>query len=77
MRLWRCRQDRKLLYGGCTIRSDGKIVNRSEADLEHWPDAVRTFEELGATTVVPGHGRRFDAGMFEESITAARRAAEE
>ena len=67
----------KILYGGCTIRSNGRIVNRDDADLARWPDAVRTFQGLGATVVVPGHGRRFDVAMFDESIQAALDAEQE
>jgi len=67
----------QLLYGGCTIRSDGRIVNRDGADLANWPQAVRTLQGLGATVVVPGHGRRFDVAMFDESVQAALDAAQE
>lgn len=65
---------RKLLYGGCTVRSDGRILGRDEADFKAWPRVLRSFSRLGAETVVPGHGRRFDPAMITESLQAVRSA---
>ena len=63
---------RRLLYGGCTVRSDGRIVNRDEADAEGWPRTLEAFAALEPATVIPGHGRRFDPAMIAESLEAAR-----
>lgn len=64
----------ELLYGGCAVRSNGKIVNASEADFENWPKVMEAFEAEKPRWVIPGHGRRFDPAMLAESITAAREA---
>jgi glyoxylase-like metal-dependent hydrolase (beta-lactamase superfamily II) len=62
---------RRLLYGGCAVRSDGKIVNQDGAD-PNWPAAIDTLIALDPAIVVPGHGRRFDPAMLPESAAAAR-----
>ena len=64
---------RRILYGGCTVRSDGRIVNRDEADAEGWPRTLEAFAALEPATVIPGHGRRFDPAMIAESLEAARK----
>jgi metallo-beta-lactamase class B len=66
--------ERKLLYGGCAVRSDGRIIDRSEADAG-WARALEVFAALEPETVVPGHGKRFDPGMIAESIEAVRALA--
>jgi len=66
---------RRLLYGGCAVRSDARIGYRGEADLANWPRALETFAALRPKLVVPGHGRRFDPEMIAESIAAARAEA--
>lgn len=66
---------RQLLYGGCTVRSDGVIANKREADFPGWIQAIERYLLLGASTVVPGHKRRFDPAMLEESRRAAAKAA--
>lgn len=63
-----------LLYGGCAVRSDGKIVNTSEADFDNWPKVIEAFEAENPRWVVPGHGKRFDPAMLAESIAAAHEA---
>jgi len=63
---------RRLLYGGCAVRSDGKFVNRREADFESWAAAVEELAALRPLRVVPGHGIRFDSEMLQETIEAAR-----
>jgi glyoxylase-like metal-dependent hydrolase (beta-lactamase superfamily II) len=62
---------RRLLYGGCAVRSDGTIVNKDGAD-PHWPAAIEELIALDPAIVVPGHGRRFDPAMLPESAAAAR-----
>jgi len=62
---------RGILYGGCAVRSDGRIINKGEAS-PNWADALEQFVALQAEYVVPGHGRRFDPAMLTESIVAAR-----
>ena len=63
----------QLLYGGCAVRSNGRIVNRTDADLGNWGTAPETFAVLGAETVIPSHGARFDPAMIQESIEAVRK----
>jgi glyoxylase-like metal-dependent hydrolase (beta-lactamase superfamily II) len=61
----------RVLYGGCAVRSDGSIGNRDEAS-PNWPTALEAFAARAPTIVIPGHGRRFDPEMLDESIAAAR-----
>jgi len=68
---------RRLLYGGCAVRSDGKFINRDEADFTNWADAVERFAALEPLTVIPGHGIRFDPQMLTETIEGARSIAAE
>ena len=60
----------KLLYGGCAVRSNGRVVNTTDADFDNWTQALETFAALGADIVIPGHGIRFDPAMIQESIEA-------
>lgn len=62
---------RRVLYGGCAVRSDGTIGNRREAS-PNWAVALERFAALEPRIVVPGHGRRFAPQMIPESIAAAR-----
>ena len=64
--------DRRLLYGGCAVRSDGRISNRAESNADGWVRALEVFAALDPELVVPGHGPRFDPEMIAESIAAAR-----
>ena len=67
---------RRLLYGGCAVRSDGTAVNLNEADLANWPRALERLAALDPLVVVPGHGRRFDPAMIAESIDLVRGLAD-
>lgn len=62
----------RMLYGGCAVRSNGRIANPADADLATWEKALETFADLGAEIVVPGHGLRFDPAMIQESIEAVQ-----
>jgi metallo-beta-lactamase class B len=50
----------KLLFGGCMVKSGDAVDlgNIVDADLKHWPHAVRTLVMRYplAKTIVPGHG---------------------
>jgi len=52
--------DRKVLFGGCLIRSAGaaNLGNIEEADLEAYPETLEKIEDRyeAAEIVVPGHG---------------------
>lgn len=62
----------RVLYGGCVVRSDGRIINRREADADGWVRTLEAFAALDSRFVVPGHGRRFEPAMIPESLEAAR-----
>ena len=48
---------RRLLYGGDLVRAARAGVGyRGDADLGHWPIALRTVAALPADLIVPGHG---------------------
>lgn len=58
-----------VLFGGCLIKSGGDIGYTGDADLDHWPRAVRSLEALKPKFVIPGHGRRrFDASLLAHTI---------
>ena len=50
----------KVLFGGCLVKAENAqdMGYVAEADLGHWPEAIRTVKERfhAAVHVVPGHG---------------------
>lgn len=59
---------RKLLFGSCMVVGMEKLGNTADADLQHWPDAVRQLESLAVDVVVPGHGERLDPGLIQHTL---------
>ena len=58
-----------VLFGGCLIKSGDTIGYTGNADLDHWPKAVRSLEALDPEFVIPGHGRRrFGADLLAHTI---------
>lgn len=65
---------RRVLFGGCIVRAGGGLGNVAEADLESWPDAIRSLRAYGAEIVIPGHGDRSDPGLLEHTLELLRTA---
>lgn len=59
---------RKLLFGGCMILAGDKVGNTADADMEAWPESVRSLMDLDVDMVVPGHGDRLDPGLIAHTI---------
>lgn len=64
---------RRVLFGGCMVRTGAGLGNVAEADLGSWPGAIRRLQELGAEIVVPGHGDRTDPGLLEHTLRLLER----
>jgi metallo-beta-lactamase class B len=62
-----------VLFAGCMVRTDGRLGNLGDADVDHWPAAMRALRKYAARVVIPGHGLRFDPAMIEETENAAAR----
>jgi glyoxylase-like metal-dependent hydrolase (beta-lactamase superfamily II) len=62
----------RLLFGGCLIKSAdaGNLGFTGDADLDHWPDAVRAVSRRysSATVVVPGHGAPGDIHLLDNTL---------
>jgi metallo-beta-lactamase class B len=63
---------RKLLFGGCMIKTGPSIGNLADADLGHWEAAVRSVARLGALTIVPGHGPVGGPELLQHTIDVVR-----
>lgn len=59
---------RKLLYGGCMVRSGRSLGNLGDADVHSWPEAIEALQKLGARIVIPGHGERTDPGLLDDTL---------
>jgi metallo-beta-lactamase class B len=59
---------RKLLFGSCMIVGMEKLGNIADADMAHWPEAVRQLVALPVDVVVPGHGERLDPGLIRHTL---------
>jgi glyoxylase-like metal-dependent hydrolase (beta-lactamase superfamily II) len=60
---------RKLLFGGCMIKTGSSIGYTGDADMSNWEAAVGILEPLAPEVVVPGHG---DPGGAELLYHTAR-----
>jgi glyoxylase-like metal-dependent hydrolase (beta-lactamase superfamily II) len=58
----------RILYGGCMIGAGPRLGNTADADLEHWPQAVRDLQQFDVDHVVPGHGSRYDPGLLQHTL---------
>lgn len=59
---------RKLLFGSCIILAGDKVGNTADADMNHWPEAIRQLEQFPVDVVVPGHGDRLDPGLLQHTL---------
>lgn len=67
---------RKLLFGSCMIVGMDQLGNTSDADMQHWPEAVRQLEQYPVDVVVPGHGQRLDPGLIQHTLDLLTAALE-
>jgi metallo-beta-lactamase class B len=65
---------RRLLFGGCMIKTGDAIGNTADADLGHWEAAVRSLEPLGSRIIVPGHGPVGGPELFQNTVAVVRAA---
>ena len=62
----------RVLFGGCAVKSadatDLGFVG--DADLAHWPDAMRALQKryASAAIVVPGHGDPGDGALLQHTL---------
>lgn len=65
--------ERKMLYGGCAVRerATDNLGNTADADLAHWPQAIRHAQAAypQAETVIPGHGEPGGPELLEHMHT--------
>ena len=59
---------RRVLFGGCLVRSGDGIPNVADADLEAWPGSIEKLRRFDALTIVPGHGRVGNAGLLDHTL---------
>ena len=59
---------RKVLFGGCMVIGWNGVGNRSDADMEAWPESIRNLRRFDAELIVPGHGDRLDPGLLDHTI---------
>ncbi len=67
--------DQKILFGGCLIRSEPTVGYTGDADVAHWPEAVRSLLELDAQYVIPGHGKRYSPHLLALTIEVTEAAS--
>lgn len=68
---------KRILFGCCMIRGGDSIGYIGDADVDHWPAAVRSLLELEVDYVIPGHGARYTPDLLRKTlaIVEAHRAA--
>ncbi len=68
----------QLLFGGCMIKSMSAAAmgNLSDADLAHWPQAVRNIQARypQIRTVIPGHFESGGPELLDHTLTLLRHA---
>ena len=71
--------DHRVLYGGCAVRPGESAGpgNTSDADLEHWPQAMRNIQNRypDISVVVPSHGAPGGPELLEHTIRVVRPAS--
>lgn len=64
--------DKKILFGGCMVKSaESKTLGFiKEADLEKWPQTVRTLKEKykDVILIIPGHGDPGGVELLENTL---------
>jgi glyoxylase-like metal-dependent hydrolase (beta-lactamase superfamily II) len=63
----------RVLFGGCMILAGDQLGNTADADMEAWPDSIRTLDQFEFDILVPGHGDRTDPGLIENTLTLLER----
>lgn len=59
---------RGILFGGCMVKGGASIGYLGDADVAHWPAAIRVLQALRPTVVVPGHEGRLDPGQLDHTL---------
>jgi len=67
--------DRKILFGGCMVRTGRSIGPLADADLDNYPDAARSLRRFDAELVVPGHGEPGGMEIVDNTIRLAEQAS--
>jgi glyoxylase-like metal-dependent hydrolase (beta-lactamase superfamily II) len=65
---------RNLLFGGCLVLTQARPGNLADAELSRWPGTLEVVRRLEYSTVVPGHGDRFDAELIDHTEKVVREA---
>ena len=65
---------RGLLFGGCMLKVGDSIGYLGDASLESWEPALARLRALGATVVVPGHGRPGGPEILDNTARLVREA---
>lgn len=64
--------DRKLLFGGCLVRTVPRMGNVVDADLERYSDSVENLRRFDARMIVPGHGSPGGPELLDVTLEAVR-----
>lgn len=68
---------RRILFGGCMLKVGDSLGYLGDASLDTWEAALARLRPLGASVVVPGHGRTGGPEIIENTsrlVQAARSA---
>jgi metallo-beta-lactamase class B len=60
---------RGALFGGCLVIGMDRIGYTGDADLDRWPQTIKSLISLRPSTVVPGHGERFGPDLLDHTLT--------
>ncbi|MEM8960243.1 MAG: subclass B1 metallo-beta-lactamase [Acidobacteriota bacterium] len=65
--------DQRVLFGGCAVRpgATGSLGNTADADLDHWPEAIRIAKDRypEAEIVIPSHGPPAGPELLDHTIS--------
>lgn len=56
-----------ILFGGCLVKEGDSLGYLGDADLTRYPDAVAVLQALAPRVVIPGHGRRTDPALLDNT----------
>lgn len=59
---------KRILFGSCMIRGGESIGYVGNANVDHWPTAVRSLLDLDVQFVIPGHGAKFSPSLLKSTI---------
>jgi inner membrane protein len=59
---------KKLLFGGCMIQTGERIGNKSDADMEKWPQSIRNLQPFDAAWIIPGHGDNYSPTLLAHTL---------